>query len=389
MNINWASRDNLLLLNPRLTEERRALYVRAWETHVEGRLQAHVGIATSGTSGETGRLILLSKEALLASARGANEHLRSSATDVWMKTLPDFHVGGLQIRSRSHLSGAKIIESKLERWEAARFNEELEASQATLLSLVPTQLFDLVRLGARAPASLRAVVVGGGRLEAELHRQALLLGWPALPSYGMTECGSQVATAAVASPEEMLERLQDEGVRIKPLPHVEFRISSAGFIELKSRGLLAAQIRFEGEKAIFEDPKRDGWFTTEDQGRLADDGSLIVLGRSQDFVKIGGEGVVMSRLEERIDALKLTKAFRFDVAVLAAADERLGAAVVLLTDAPKGEVQDLVSAFDSGVMPFERIRSVHHLRALPRTPLGKLLRREALAMAGLKPVGSV
>ena len=62
-------------------------------------------------------------------------------------------------------------------------------------SLVPAQVLDLVRAGLRPPPVLRAIVVGGGAISAELYRDARALGWPVLPSYGMTECCSQIATA--------------------------------------------------------------------------------------------------------------------------------------------------------------------------------------------------
>ena len=42
---------------------------------------------------------------------------------------------------------------------------------------------------------------GGGAVSDELYRDARALGWRVLPSYGMTECCSQVATALSDSPE--------------------------------------------------------------------------------------------------------------------------------------------------------------------------------------------
>jgi len=130
-----------------------------------------------------------------------------------------------------------------------------------------------------------------------------------------------------------------------------------------------------------------------------------VIGRSQDFIKVGGEGIVLSRLEERFEALKLalqlqlqlqltqTWNLRFDAAILGAADPRLGAIVVLITDAATEEavtaVHRLVDEFNHTVMPFERIRGIHRVSRLPRTELGKLLRREALVLAGLEPVADL
>lgn len=380
---------NQLRLNPRLPEAQHNLFTRAWREHVDGRFRGQVGIVTSGSSGEgAGRLIALSETALKESAAAVNEHLRATASDVWMKTLPGFHVGGLGILVRASLSGARVVESTLERWRAEEFFRELEDSSATLLSLVPTQLFDLVMLKKRAPSRLRAVVIGGGRLVPDLYHEARGLGWPVLPSYGLTECCSQVATASLDS----LEWVPKDVPRLRPLRHVRVRISSEGAIEISSSALLAGQIMFSADgRSWFADPKRvepdgDTWFQTEDRGRLGLSGDLVVEGRTVDFVKIGGEGVVISRLEERFEKLKLIRGIGFDAALLAADDPRLGARIVLITTGSEVETAALVEAFNRDVMPYEKIRGVHQVARIPRSALGKLLRIEALLAVGLKPL---
>ncbi len=373
----WKSESNQLMLNPRLIESTRGIYAQAWTKFVEGRASALVGIATSGSSGDIGRMILLRKEALLASAAASNARFGATSADVWLRVLPVYHVGGLQIGARAFLAQSQVVETKLEKWNAEEFYRELTVSNATLLSLVPTQLFDLVRLAKRAPRSLRAIVVGGARLESNLQKAARALGWPALPSYGLTECGSQVATAFAPGDDP----------RLFPLAHVELRVDSEQRLQIRSASLLSAQVRFPlGQEMVFEDPKCDGWFSTEDRVKLETDGSMTMLGRSQDFVKIGGEGVMLSRLEEILERTKFALNYPHDAVVLAAADDRLGARLILLTDSDSESTRALVQAFDRQVMPFERVRAIHFLPALPRSALGKLLRVESLALLGLRPV---
>lgn len=375
--VNWQDTQNVLLLNPRLPGEQTDLFVQAWKNSVEPRLNGHVGIATSGATGEkTGRLILLSKKALLINAEAVNQHLESSRQDIWMKTLPDFHVGGLSIYARASLSGARVVETQLSRWLPLAFWEELKSSRATLLSLVPTQIFDLVQLqlreGWKAPSSLRGVIIGGSRLAPELYRQALDLGWPILPSYGLTECGSQVATAR--SPRD---------AKLVPLSHVQVRIESDGRIALKSEALLTAQIIFSEGQIELQDPKKDGWLTTGDCGYLGVDGELIIQGRSQDFVKIGGEGVVVSRLEELLEDLLVQKPELVkgaEIALAVVPDSRLGSVIALATTGVQESAQELVNEFNHRVAPFERIRRIYTLSHIPRSSLGKLLRRELLAL---------
>src|SRR5712691_8408649 len=160
-------------------------------------LRGHVWMATSGTTGAL-RLVALSKRAILASAEAVNRHLDATDRDVWLCVLPTFHVGGLGIHARAGLTGSRVIASA---WDARQFIRTIAAENVTLASVVPAQVRDLVALGEPAPPSMRAIVVGGGALTLDLYSAAHALGWPVLPSYGMTEACSQIATAKGKSPE--------------------------------------------------------------------------------------------------------------------------------------------------------------------------------------------
>lgn len=329
LNDAWLSEESHVLLNPRMPEEER----RRLESLVVD-LPSHVWLATSGTTGAL-KLTALSKRALLASAAAVNRHLSSDASDVWLRVLPTFHVGGLGIHARAFLSGARVV---------TEWSEDV-----TLASFVPAQVSDVVRDRRVAPRSLRAVVVGGGALSEELYRDARGLGWPLLPSYGMTECCSQVATATAASPELVL------------LEHVEARIEEDGRLAIQSEALLTGYATEDG----FVDPKIDGWFVTEDVASL-DGRTLRVEGRRGDFVKIGGESVDLSRLD------RILAAIGADAAAVAIPDERLGHVIALAV--ASGDPDAIANAFNARVFPFERARSIVHVREIPRTPLGKIVR---------------
>lgn len=348
MPVDWFSRDTHLLLNPRMPASERI--------RLEGivgqlpPLEAHVWIATSGTTGAI-KLAALSKEALLASARGVNQHLGASPDDVWACVLPEFHVGGLGIHARAQLSRSRVLTME---WNPAVFAAQ---SVVTLSSLVPAQVRDLVQAGLRAPSSMRAIVVGGGAMAPGLYEQARQLGWPVLPSYGLTEACSQVATAIGESPE------------LRVLPHIKVRIVS-GRIAVKGPSLLTGYGQSgPAGRAEFVDPKVDGWFETEDRGSLHD-GVLGVAGREGEFVKIGGESVDLRRLDAILDSVRGP----VDAAVAAIPDERLGSVIHLV--AASDEVARIREEFDRQVLPFERARGVHRVERVPRTALGKLIRGE-------------
>lgn len=345
--IDWSSAASHVLLNPRLPAEERTKL----ETLAQGAppLERHVWVATSGTSGAL-KLVALSKEAILASAAAVNAHLDAQRSDVWSSVLPSFHVGGLGIGARAHLTGSRVEEFE---WDPQRFAR----GGFTLSSLVPAQVRDLVTAKMRAPAGLRAIVVGGGSLADDLYSAARELGWPLLPSYGLSEAASQVATATLESTD------------LRILSHLRVRIDE-GRIALAGGSLLTGYAYFDGDgRAVFADPKIDGWFVTEDRGEV--EGSVLrVFGRSRDFVKIGGESVDLVRLDRVLDEVRGS----VDAAIVAVPDDRLGHVIHLATTV--SDAHAIVDAFDARVLPFERIRAVHRVDSIPRTPLGKLRRQE-------------
>ncbi|MBO9667514.1 MAG: AMP-binding protein, partial [Bdellovibrio sp.] len=201
----------------------------------ERQLQGHVWIATSGSTAESTRstkLVALSKKSLMASAQSVNQHLQATAQDVWTQVLPHFHVGGLGIEIRAELSGAKVIKAlKDGKWDPEFFYQTVLAEKCTLSALVPTQVYDLVERNYSCPSHLRAIVVGGGALDGALFDRARALGWPLLPSYGMTETASQIATASLQS----LQNLEYPAIEL--LSHADARTNAEGFLEVTSLSL--------------------------------------------------------------------------------------------------------------------------------------------------------
>lgn len=332
--IDFESRESHLLLNPAMPVGERTrleLFVPP--------LEAHVFVATSGTTG-TLKLVALSKRAILASAAAVNERLGTIGSDVWCRVLPLFHVGGIGIEARAHLAGARVAAME---WDARVFAARREI---TLASLVPAQVHDLVAAALAAPPALRAILVGAGAFDADLDARARTLGWPLLWSYGMSECASTIAI------EEAL------------LPHLQARVEPDGHLALRGASLLTGYVTEEG----LIDPKVAGWFISEDLGEV-EGRTLRVHGRLADFIKIGGESVDLKRLD-RI-AEEVARMRGGDAAVLAVPDQRLGYVIHLAVTA-----DGIEGAFNDRVLPFERARQVHRVVSIPRSPLGKLLRSQ-------------
>jgi o-succinylbenzoate---CoA ligase len=385
--VDWESSRTLVLANP---EWARRDSTAGAIVRLLPELDAHVWVSTSGTSGSSPgktRWVALSKAAFLASARAVNVHLEATASDVWAHALPLFHVGGLGILARAHLSGARVVPAIETRWDPAAFCERVGASGATLSALVPSQIHDLVHARLASPASLRAIVVGGARLEPPLYRAAAQLGWRCLPSYGLTETCSQVATASLAS--MALPRYPDA---LPVLSHAELSADEEGRLSIRAASLLTCYADLEDSATRVRDPKQGGWLPTEDLGRVAG-GAVEVLGRATDSVKVLGEMVSLTSVEARAwqwaEGRGLRGAAGFDLAVVAVPDDRLGHEIVLAIAGGAGvcpsgpDLEASIGSFCRDVLlPFERIRRIAMVDEIPRTPLGKAKRQLLAEVVG-------
>lgn len=384
--IDWQNKyfedsSTQVLLNPQMSlAEQTALQKLALRFNKPG----HVWIASSGSSSnsqQSTKLIALSKKAILSSARAVNQHLQVNQKDIWAQVLPLFHVGGLGIQARAYLSQSTIVSGldAQNSWDARHFYDVLNSRQVTLTALVPTQVYDLVKLNSQCPKNLRAIIVGGAALSDELYQQARKLGWPLLPSFGMTECCSQIATAKLSG-------LSDHDRGLYVLSHLKVRVSDRGLLEVSGESLLTGYAQIKNGQEVFVDPKVNGWLETSDRGTMQKYKQEDIInpeGRSEDFVKILGEGVSLSKLDQILSAvlqeLKIKNAEQF--ALVAMPDERAGARIVLLLsdiDTEAKSILDLIRHFDQKVNPYEKIKEHHFVKEIPRSSLGKLQRQKLL-----------
>lgn len=220
-----------------------------------------------------------------------------------------------------------------------------------------------------APACLRAIVIGGAALNLGLYRQARLLGWPILPSFGMTEAGSQVATAELQSLDEAAIDLP--GMKI--LPHMQVQVNEDQKVCLCSPSLMTGFWQAVDGEPKFTAVERDSWFVTSDRGEL-EEGYLRPLGREADFVKVKGEGVYLRAIEERLLETPGVQGL-----VVALPDNRDGHRLIFVVEgqAPTATEQ-AVKAWNQSAVPVERVSEIRSVKRIPRSELGKVLRARLL-----------
>ena len=318
----------------------------------------HIYLFTSGFQ----KVALLSKEAFLISAEAVNKHLQCESHGLWLISLPLFHVAGLSVLARAFCSGYSFKKSE-GKWKADSFVKDLNLQKASYTSLVPAQVYDLVTRKLASPENLELALVGGGNLNPVLYKKARGLGWPLLPTYGMTETCSQIATA---------ERTSLRGKKfpsLKILPHIKIR-ERKGILEVKSPSLLTGY--FDISKKEFYDPKiSTGWFLTQDRGEFKE--GLTLKGRVDEQVKVSGCLVSLKKLSERLETIAREASPEETFHLTALPHERKEYQVVLVTDCFQfDKVFEILKRFNRNNPSYQKVKSLYMVKRVPRTALGKI-----------------
>jgi O-succinylbenzoic acid--CoA ligase len=371
--INWEDQENYILypyltFPNQLSESEFTKYTlnNEFEKYINNNFKAHIFIKTSGSLGAA-KWVALSKKAILNSARIVNNHLSVSAKDKWLLTLPTNHVGGLGIIARAYLSKSEIVENTKLKWDAKKITDSIIESQTTLTSFVPTQIFDLVESAIQAPPKLRAALVGGGALNEDLYLSARKLGWPLIPSYGLTEFASQVATASLDS----LNRFEFPDLEI--LPHAFVKINSEGRICLKGESLFTAYVYDEPELKI--ENLSDTDYETQDFAEIrvskhnTELNVLVPLGRSGQIQKVNGHLVNAYHLNQ-----ELKKNFgEIKGELIFLNDERREHQLVFVSEHLRiKKCEEWIEEFNRFKPSHEKIRCIYFFERLPRTALDKI-----------------
>jgi len=298
-------------------------------------------VPTSGSSGRP-RLVELGRTAVLAAVSASLRALAADAGDGWVSCLPLAHIGGLLVLLRGVLGGAPLL---------FRGPGELEPPAVfPLVSVVPTQLVRALDAGVDL-RGYRALLVGGGGMEAALRSRLATAGAPCVVTYGLTQsCGGVVY----------------DGM---PLPGVTVRIGGGGEIQLGGPTLLRGYRDRSGAGLT-----PDGWLPTGDGGSLDVEGRLHVHGRLDDLIVSGGENVWPGEVEA---ALRSHPAVA-DCAVFGRPDpswgERVVAAVVPRDPAAPPTLEALRDHVGAVLGRHQAPRELVLVESLPRTALGKLRR---------------
>ncbi len=326
-------------------------------------------VNTSGTTAEP-KGVLLSNANFEAGALASCERLGCQPGDRWLTVMPMCHVAGLAILVRACLLGMTVVQQP--RFDAKAVGSALREEGICFVSLVPTMLSMLLEDSdvAPFPSTLRAVVLGGGRLPPAVVRRGAERGLPLVATFGMTETAAQVTTSYPG------DASLQPGCAGHPLPGIELRIDTpdaTGLGEILVRG---EQVfgAYHQAPDLTARTLSGGWLHTGDLGRLDAEGRLWVEVRRSDLVVSGGENVHPEEVEE---VLKQHPAVA-DAGVFGITDEHWGqrvAASVVLTGVTGVDVATLQAWCRARLAAYKVPREIHFASSLPRTESGKLQRQ--------------
>jgi long-chain acyl-CoA synthetase len=207
-------------------------------------------------------------------------------------------------------------------------------------------------------------------------RFAERFGVTVLNSYGQAEVGEVVGWTA-GDAREHPEKLGAAG---RPLPGVDIRVvdDDDADVPLDTVGQLLVRpprmaAGYAGGESLSDRVDTAGYVRTGDHARVDADGFVWIEGRTSDLINRGGNKVFPEQVEE---VLRLVPSVE-DAAVIGWPDDRLGEVpvAVVVGDATDDE---LLAICRNELAPYKIPVAFHRAGSLPRTEVGKLLRRQLL-----------
>jgi 2-furoate---CoA ligase len=298
--------------------------------------------------------------------------------------MPLYHTMGVRsLLSMSLIGGLFVC---LPRYDTTRALELIESERIGNLYLVPTLYHDLVHSDAFAGtdvSSVRKLGFAGAPMPDGLLRKLNDAFRPDLfvNHYGSSEIYTfTIDQKATAKPGSAGRSGINQRVRVVKLNAANATDIAAVGEEGEIVALASSDESFEG---YWQRPEatakalREGWYFTGDTGFVDKDGDLFVTGRVDDMIVTGGENVSPVEIES---CLSLHPAV-LEVAVVGLPDERWGKIVAAFIKRGAPVEAEELNRFcqASGLANFKRPRRFVFVEDVPKSPVGKLLRRQLVA----------
>lgn len=339
---------------------------------------------TSGTTGKP-KGVMLTHANLLASTEGmmdaAELHKRDHPV-ISISTLPMAHIFGIGIMNYGFALPKEFKDDHMvqEAWfDAERFIAQIQEYKCTDMAGVPTMLALILshpNVDTYDLSSLVKVDVGGAPVSKELAQTFMdRYDCRVRQLYGMTEnCG--LATA------DRISMPYQPGSAGRPYCNVEIQIVDENDNplppgqdgEIVTRGPCTMKGYFK-QPDVTAETMRNGWLHTGDIGHFDEDGWLYVVDRKKDMIIKGGENIFPAEIENALYKHPDVA----EAAVVGVPHDVYGEDIVAFV-VPKGQVKldeaELIDLVKQQVTSFKAPSRIHVTMDLPKSGIGKILRRE-------------
>ncbi|KAI3915283.1 hypothetical protein MKX01_035542 [Papaver californicum] len=346
---------------------------------------------SSGTTGLPKGVILTHKSLISSVAQqvdGENPNLYLKSDDVVLCVLPLFHIYSLHsVLLCSLRAGAGVL--LMEKFEITSLLEWIQRYRVSVAPVVPPLVLAL----AKNPlvenfdlSSIRAVLSGAAPLGKEL-QDALKSRVPQAifgQGYGMTEAGPVLAMSLVFAKQPFPSKSGSCGTVVRnaelkvidPETGLTLRHNQPG--EICVRGPQIMKGYLNDVDATSSTIDIEGWLHTGDIGYIDDDDEIFIVDRVKELIKFKGFQVPPAELE----ALLLSHPSIADAAVVSQKDDVAGEIPVAFIVRSNGfeltevAVKEYIS---KQVVFYKRLHKVFFIKAIPKSPSGKILRKDLRA----------
>jgi acyl-CoA synthetase (AMP-forming)/AMP-acid ligase II len=335
-------------------------------------------LSSSGTTGLP-KVVQLTHRALVANLCQTAGPYPIGEGEPVLGLTPFFHSMGLVcVLHHALASGATVV--CLSRFELDGMLGALEAHRVAHALVAPPVLGLLAHHPLVASfdlSGLSTVGSGGAPASAALERAAAdRLGCAVGQGYGMTEAGPLIAVTPLADPRLIrpgsvgLLVPATEAKVVDPQSGAPLAAGEDGELWVRGPQLMAGYLDDPAATAATIDS--DGWLHTGDLGHFDKDGSVFLVDRLKELIKVRGFQVAPAELEAVLCAHPAVA----EAAVVGVPDERAGELPKAFVVAPgRPHADDLRAFVADRVAPYKRVHEIEQVDELPRSLTGKLLRR--------------
>jgi long-chain acyl-CoA synthetase len=331
---------------------------------------------TSGTTG-TPKGVMLTHENVLAAVDAATANYDVAQRDILLHPLPLSHVYGLIVTNLCNALGWTTV--LMSHFDPGRALELIERHSATRMTVVPTMLVYLIQHPGRHKfntSSLRWVLSGGAPLPEPVRREfESLFHCEVRQGYGLSEC----AAAAVGyrqnepmRPGSAGRALHGVELAVRDLTGQPLPAFQQGEVVLRGKNVMAG---YWNNPDATHAAIVDGWLFTGDIGYLDNDGYLFITDRKKDLIIKGGENISPCEVEEAVASHPAVA----EVSVVGMPDPVFGenvCAAIVLRDGALATPEQIREHAAQMISSFKLPAHILFLETLPKSPVGKVLKRE-------------